>query len=255
MASCARRRRWPARRPGVSRISTAPTRLLRRTSWKHARTRSRRSPGLELVRVAKPGQRPPGLDEGVLDRVLGGVLVAQDHPRDRGEPADRARDELGEGVSIASRARTRARALLTTAVCPRATCRAANDVPRAAPKGSTSRCHGRSFGRRVPSVHGGSLRRLGAGVLAGLLERDLGGRPRDEPARAGPRRQGHPRTLRGGAGRPERRADRRELVRASTRLGRCGARPGSTTRAATTTSSASGPRAGSRSRGRRPSSA
>src|SRR5690349_10434519 len=59
-------------------------------------------PGVELVRFTEARQRPPGLDECILDRVLGGVLVAEDHPRDRGESPDRLRGELREGVLIAT---------------------------------------------------------------------------------------------------------------------------------------------------------
>jgi hypothetical protein len=59
-------------------------------------------PCIEPVRFTQPGERSPHLDEGLLDGVLGGVLVAQDHPRHGGEPTDRPRHELREGITIAS---------------------------------------------------------------------------------------------------------------------------------------------------------
>ena len=58
-------------------------------------------PRLEPIGIAQPRERAPGLQERVLDRILRGVLVAQDHPRGRGQPPDRLCRELGKGVVIA----------------------------------------------------------------------------------------------------------------------------------------------------------
>ncbi len=58
-------------------------------------------PGIEPVRVAKPGQIPPGADEGFLDRVAGKLAVPEDQPRSRVETGDRRARKRGEGVMIA----------------------------------------------------------------------------------------------------------------------------------------------------------
>ena len=59
-------------------------------------------PGVEPLRIAQPAQVEPRLEEGVLDRIGGPLVVAQDEPRGGVQadgPADRQR---GEGFEIAS---------------------------------------------------------------------------------------------------------------------------------------------------------
>jgi hypothetical protein len=57
-------------------------------------------PGVELVGVAERAQVTPGVDERVLDGVLGAVRVADDEPGDRVGPANRCGDEGGDGVPV-----------------------------------------------------------------------------------------------------------------------------------------------------------
>ena len=58
-------------------------------------------PGVEPVRVAKPGQVPPSLDQRLLDRVARELRVPEDESGRRVQPRERRVDELGEGVMIA----------------------------------------------------------------------------------------------------------------------------------------------------------
>jgi hypothetical protein len=58
-------------------------------------------PGIEAVRIAKSAEVEPGVDQRVLDRILGSTIVANDEPGDGVEAADRRHRELREGVAIA----------------------------------------------------------------------------------------------------------------------------------------------------------
>ena len=58
-------------------------------------------PGVERVRVAQPGQVPPGPDERLLDRVARELRVVEDQSGRCVQPRDALADELGEGVMIA----------------------------------------------------------------------------------------------------------------------------------------------------------
>ena len=58
-------------------------------------------PGVELVRVAKRRQVPPGADEAVLDGVARELRVAEDQPGGCVESCDGRAGERGEGVMIA----------------------------------------------------------------------------------------------------------------------------------------------------------
>ena len=58
-------------------------------------------PGVEPVRIPQGRQVEPGIDQRVLDRILGPAIVANDEPRNGVESADRRRREHGEGVAIA----------------------------------------------------------------------------------------------------------------------------------------------------------
>lgn len=60
-------------------------------------------PGIEPVRVTKPGQVSPGTDERVLDRVARELRVPEDEARGSIEAGGRRRGEQGEGVVIAPR--------------------------------------------------------------------------------------------------------------------------------------------------------
>src|SRR4051794_15639883 len=55
-------------------------------------------PGVEPVRVAKPGQVSPGTYQRVLDRVARELRVPKDEARGRVQPRSRRRGEHGEGV-------------------------------------------------------------------------------------------------------------------------------------------------------------
>lgn len=59
-------------------------------------------PGVEAVRVAKPGQVAPGADESLLDRVARELRVAEDQSSRRVQPREADIDERGEGVMFAS---------------------------------------------------------------------------------------------------------------------------------------------------------
>ena len=59
-------------------------------------------PGVEAIRITKPGQIAPGTDQALLDRILGQVGVPKDQPGGRVQPPESAIDELGKGVMIAS---------------------------------------------------------------------------------------------------------------------------------------------------------
>ncbi len=58
-------------------------------------------PGIEPVRVAQRGQVPPGSDEGLLDRVSGELVVAEDEARSRVQARDGRAGERRKGVMIA----------------------------------------------------------------------------------------------------------------------------------------------------------
>ena len=59
-------------------------------------------PRLETVRIAQAPEIAPGAEQGVLDRVARELRVPDDQAGRRVQPRDRAFDELGEGVMIAS---------------------------------------------------------------------------------------------------------------------------------------------------------
>jgi hypothetical protein len=50
-------------------------------------------PGIEPVRISQGGEVEPGIDQRVLDCVLGSAIVANDEPRDGVESTDRRRRE------------------------------------------------------------------------------------------------------------------------------------------------------------------
>ena len=58
-------------------------------------------PGVEAIRITKPGQIAPGTDQALLNRILGQVRFAEDQPGGCVQPPKSAVDELGEGVMIA----------------------------------------------------------------------------------------------------------------------------------------------------------
>ena len=58
-------------------------------------------PGIEPVRVAQPGQVPPGSDEGVLDRVSRELAVPEDQSSGRVQPREGSAGNHGKGVMIA----------------------------------------------------------------------------------------------------------------------------------------------------------
>ena len=58
-------------------------------------------PGVEPVRVAEGREVAPDRHEGLLDRILGGVRVAEDAARDEEHAAGRAASELLVGVPVA----------------------------------------------------------------------------------------------------------------------------------------------------------
>ncbi len=58
-------------------------------------------PGIEAVRIAESAQVEPGVDQRILDRILGSTIVANDESGDGVESTDRRRRELREGVAIA----------------------------------------------------------------------------------------------------------------------------------------------------------
>ena len=58
-------------------------------------------PGPEPVRVAQPGQVPPGSDHRILDGVARELRVPEDEPGGRVQPRERRVDERDEGVMIA----------------------------------------------------------------------------------------------------------------------------------------------------------
>ena len=75
-------------------------------------------PGIEPIGIAKLGQVPPGADEPLLDRVARELRVAEDQPGCRVQPRDGRADEHGEGVMIASLARsTRSRWSTVASLC------------------------------------------------------------------------------------------------------------------------------------------
>src|SRR5262245_64369233 len=59
-------------------------------------------PRIEAIRVAQPGQAPPGANETLLDRVARELRVPEDQPVRRVQPRDQPADEHVEGVMIAS---------------------------------------------------------------------------------------------------------------------------------------------------------
>jgi hypothetical protein len=59
-------------------------------------------PRVEAVRVPQRGQHAPGLDERVLDGVLGLIWITEDEPSGTIQAGDRGGCQLGEGVMIAS---------------------------------------------------------------------------------------------------------------------------------------------------------
>ena len=58
-------------------------------------------PGVELVRVTKPGQVAPGADERLLDGIARELAVAEDQAGGRVQPREPGIDERSEGVVIA----------------------------------------------------------------------------------------------------------------------------------------------------------
>jgi hypothetical protein len=58
-------------------------------------------PGVEPIRVAQPGQVPPGSDEGILDRVSRELAVPEDEASGRVQPREGSAGDRGEGVMIA----------------------------------------------------------------------------------------------------------------------------------------------------------
>lgn len=59
-------------------------------------------PGVEAIRVAQPRKLAPGGDEGVLQRILGEMGVAQDPRCDRVQPVTGLRNQIPECLAIAS---------------------------------------------------------------------------------------------------------------------------------------------------------
>jgi hypothetical protein len=59
-------------------------------------------PGVEPVRVTKPGQVSPGADERLLDGIARELAVAEDEAGGCVQPRKSGIDERGEGVVIAS---------------------------------------------------------------------------------------------------------------------------------------------------------
>ncbi len=58
-------------------------------------------PGVEPVRLAKPGQIPPGSDHRLLDGVARELRVPEDESGSRVQPREARIEELGEGVMLA----------------------------------------------------------------------------------------------------------------------------------------------------------
>jgi len=58
-------------------------------------------PGVEPVRIAQPGQVPPGSDERILDRVSRELAVPEDETSCRVQPREGSAGDRGEGVMIA----------------------------------------------------------------------------------------------------------------------------------------------------------
>ena len=58
-------------------------------------------PGVESVRVAQPGQVPPGANEGLLDGVSRSLGIPEDEPGGGVQAIDRGACEHGKGVMIA----------------------------------------------------------------------------------------------------------------------------------------------------------
>jgi hypothetical protein len=58
-------------------------------------------PGLEAIGIAQSGETAPGGQQGLLGRILGACVVAEDQPGDDIEPADRDASQLTERVVIA----------------------------------------------------------------------------------------------------------------------------------------------------------
>ena len=61
------------------------------------------APGVEPLGIAQPGQLVPDRDEGLLEGVLGKVMIAKDPKRDREEPPGRLADQGLERPVIARR--------------------------------------------------------------------------------------------------------------------------------------------------------
>src|SRR6185503_19365354 len=57
-------------------------------------------PRLEAIRIPEAPDRDPGLDERLLDRVLGQLVLAEDQPRDAVPALQRARDEGRERFAV-----------------------------------------------------------------------------------------------------------------------------------------------------------
>src|SRR6185295_8866680 len=59
-------------------------------------------PGVESIGIPKPRQVSPGLDESILDGVLGQIGIPQDQPGDGIEARERRGGEIREGLAIAA---------------------------------------------------------------------------------------------------------------------------------------------------------
>jgi hypothetical protein len=57
-------------------------------------------PGAELGAVVEAVERPVGAEKGLLDGVLGALLVAGDPPGDAEQPPAVPEDQLAEGVGV-----------------------------------------------------------------------------------------------------------------------------------------------------------
>ena len=145
-------------------------------------------PGVEAVRVPQRGQITPGSDERVLDGVLGLFGIPEDQPGGRVQAGDRGACQLGEGVMIASLARS------TRSRCIPPLGRGATDRPRSSsmarhptPNCSRPLTVGRSAARldsadahrdHAPTVGRRHARRSRADVRRDAVVRAPGGRGR-----------------------------------------------------------------------------
>ena len=85
VGECRRRRRSSAGSAGRPRLTRAACRCDRGPPVAGA-DEQLREPGIESLRFTQPRQVTPGLDDGLLERVLGRVRVAKDLARDSQEP-------------------------------------------------------------------------------------------------------------------------------------------------------------------------